>query len=197
MNETEIEMVRAELQRLTPVTIVPFNGDVEGRTIRVPVGRKRWNAVLQVLARTQWSRLELLDRSGSPVGVVDLPSASSQPAPQIHGQVTLSGSELLRLLIAGQKEALSHRERETSEALGAMVRVMAVVTQSIQTLAQTHQMSLRAHAEAMAAVQSAPDADSNDLQSTEMVKALMPVIVGRLMSQPAPTPATPPNGEKR
>lgn len=192
MTEVDTELLRASLAKHMPAKVRAYGRDGEElRTVPVPPGRKRWQAVLGVLARVPWARLELLDRTGGLLCVQDEQAAEAEADVADAAELTGRDAQLLRLLTAAQQTVLSNRERETSIAMSAMGAAFKVLTDAIGVLAQVQRMALDTQAAAFrTAMESAPE-ESADLESQKMISQLAPILVAKLL---APTPAPAPTG---
>lgn len=191
MMESELETIRAALAKHVPHRVMVYQGDQLAREVPVPGTKKRWAAVLDVIARLSWTRLELVERGGGLLCVLDAPGGppGDEAAPS-HAMVGGREEALLRLLLAAQKEALSYRDRESAAALQACVAVMREMTSAVSALSSIHRLQMEAQASAFTAAASVDGPE--DLASSDMLKQLAPIIMARLL---APTPpAAPSNG---
>lgn len=196
MNE-DLDVVRAALQRFLPAKVLVYQGDELARTIPVPAGkRKKWFAVLQVLERLEWTRLELVDKAGGILGVLDAQTDDgAAAAPPTRGGDR--DAQLLKILIDAQKAALSNRERETAQAVTAFASVVEMLTQAIGMLTAVHRQTLDAQAKAYqiaAAAAGAPmdDEQPQQLESSKLLEQMAPMIMSRLLApNPPPTVAAP------
>lgn len=203
MTEIDLETMRATLAK-QPAThkIHVYRGEELARSLPVPTGRKRNAAVVAVLAKLEWSRCELVDRSGGVLAVVDAQDDDMRDDPP---EVEVGGREtqLLGMLLKAQQIALSHREKETQIALNACTASVRMLTDAVGALAGMHKQTLAAQAEAHAAsihaaLEAAQQAGGEDggLMSSKLMEQIAPLIMAKLLA-PGPAPgSTPGNGVK-
>jgi hypothetical protein len=202
MTDRDLAQLRAALSKHSPRRVVAINGADVVREVPIPTsGRKRWSAALQVLSRLEWTRLELLDKDGGLLCVIEgeAEAAPADPTAELTGR----DAALLKLLLAGQTAVLSNRERETQIAMGAMAAAFKVLTDSIGVLAQVHRMTLDAQAQAFTQLQDASAAPPEEgTESGKLVAQLAPMFIAKMLAPspaPAPAPSSPPaapNGVK-
>jgi hypothetical protein len=202
MTEIDLENLRAALAKHAAHKVIAYRGDDVLRAIPVPPGRKRNAAVLAVVGKLEWSRVELVDRTGGLLAVVDGSEDGRDDAPAV--EPTGREAYLLNLMLKAQQVALSHREKETAIALNACTQSVRMLTDAVGALAGLHRKALDAQAEAhsvsiAAAIEAAQAAQAagggDDLMSGKLMEQLAPVIMARLMAPaPAPAPAGPANG---
>lgn len=197
MTEIDLEQLRAALAKHAATKVIAYRGDDKLREIPVPPGRKRNAAVLAVVGKLEWSRVELVDRTGGLLAVVDAQGAADRDD-GIGELVSGREAQLLQLLLKAQQVALSHRERETQVALNACTQSVRMLTDAVGALAGLHRQALNAQAEAHAvsisAAIEAAQAEGQDggLMSSKLMEQIAPMIMAKLLA-PGP-PAAPPNG---
>lgn len=195
----EIESIRAELSRTAPARVLVYQGDNEVRRITVPGTKKRWQTVISVLAKLEFTRIEMVARDGGLLAVWDAPSDDDHPPAAMVGA---REEGLLRLLLAGQQAVLANRERETAGLVDGCMKALGVMTGAVQALAQVHQAALESQATAfnaqlaqLSAQLSAAPVEGDGLQSNKLLELLAPMLMRQLMPPaPAPAPAKPTNG---
>lgn len=201
MTEIDLENLRAALAKHNAHKVIAYRGEELVRSIPVPPGRKRNAAVLAVVGKLEWSRVELVDRTGGLLAVVDGQADERDDAPGVE----LNGrdAQLLAMLLKAQQIALSHREKETQIALNACTASVRMLTDAVGALAGMHKQTLAAQAEAHAAsIQAAIEAqaasgEEGGLMSSKLMEQLAPLILAKLLAPgPIPAPANPSNGVK-
>lgn len=205
MTEIDLENLRAALAKHNAHKVIAYRGDELVRSVPVPTGRKRNAAVLAVVSKLEWSRVELVDRTGGLLAVVDGQDAAGDdrdlPGVELNGR----DAQLLGILLKAQQVALSHREKETQIALNACTASVKMLTDAVGALAGMHKQTIAAQAEAHAAsVAAALDAaakggegEGEGLMSSKLMEQLAPLIMAKLLAPgPIPAPATPSNGVK-
>jgi hypothetical protein len=192
MTEIDLENLRAALARHPAHKVIAYRGEELVRSIPVPPGRKRNAAVLAVVGKLEWSRVELVDRTGGLLAVVDGQAAERDELPA--AELTGRDAQLLRLLLEAQRVALSHREKETAIALNACTQSVKMLTDAVGALAGLHRKALDAQAEAhQVSIQAALEAASAEgqeggLMSSKLMEQIAPLIMAKLL---APGPANP------
>lgn len=201
VNETELETVRAELVRHMPHRVRAYRGEVLLNEVPVPPGRKRWAAVLAVIARIDWTRLELVDRSGGLLGICE--RAEGMVADDDQGddgaiakeasQHAARDARLLELMLRAQQVALDNRQTETQVAINACTSSVRILTDAVAALAQVHRMTLDTQARAFAAAVESETPEA--LESNKMFAQMAPMILGRMLApSPPPVVESKPNG---
>lgn len=196
MTDEETAELRRRCQEHVPVKLRLYRDDEHVRDVPIKAGtRKRWLQPLRVVAelRGRWTSLELCDRGDNVLDVFVPQAAAKSPATFDRRIADSEGAELMRMMIAAQREVLTYRERDSSSAMQAMVAMMERVTGAVGTLADVHARTLEAQrqhaqvqlatvAQAAAAAASsetsaAGGADDDDVdESMGIVKALAPQI---------------------
>ena len=194
MSEIDIENFRAALIKLGPVRVQPYRGDEKLREIPVPTGKKRWQAVLTVVSKLDWTRCELLDRSGGLIGLVE--AQEREQAPSL-GELDGREAQLLAILIKAQQSALANRTAETQAALTACTTAVRMLTEAVGALANVQRMTLDVQAQAYQAAaqiqQPGPEgSEEGGMMSTKLLEQMAPMILAKLLAPGAPAPA--PNG---
>jgi hypothetical protein len=201
MNQTE--QIRAALSKHKPHKVRAIGADGDVRDVPVPAGRKRWAAVLEVVDSIEWTRLELVDRAGGLLAVVDAETDDldgdvnveiEEPPDASSIDLSQRDERMLALMLKAQQIALQNRERETQIALQASTSAVKMLTDAVGALAQVQRMTLDAQAEAYRARErEAPEESTPD--SERMLAQLMPLILAKLGTA-SPAPAPKPNGVK-
>lgn len=184
-----IEEVKAALRRLNPSRVRVWRGD-EHTDVAVPTRRRRWEQVVAAVeAYGEWSRVELLDKGGAVLGVVEgAAGAAPDDAPAAGGD---REERLLALLLRGQREVLTFRDRETSAILTQMGRMLELQMEATRNLVEVYRAQVEVAAEA-AAVQARSESVDGDTiaQLVDAAPKLLPLLP-MLMRQATKGP---PNG---
>ncbi len=177
------ETLLATLKRHNPHKVRAYNGEDDSRDIAVPTRRRRWAQVIEAIDARVWTRVELLDKSGSVLGYVD----NDGPARDVEdigpsfagvGGQLLLGERIAALCMKSVREALSSRDEEMKallQAQGAVVREMATAVTSLGEVYREQTVAAEEAAESRAAVAAAAAAGGSG-QLRELMDA-MPVIV--------------------
>lgn len=208
MSEIDTENLRAALAKHGPARVKLYRGEDALREIPVPTGKKRWAAVLAVASKLDWSRAELVDRTGGLLCVVDAQTQDPGVALDVHD---LNGREaqLLGILIKAQQSALANRAAETQMALNACTSAVRMLTDAVGALANVQRMTLDVQAQAYqaqiaaAVATTTPEGEApppgSELISGQLLQQMAPFIMQRLFGPPpiaAPAQSTPSNGAK-
>lgn len=180
-----VDEISAQLAKHKPHEVLVMDGGEVTRTVKVPTNRKRWAAVVAVLDRLTWDRLELRAKGGDTLAIIEAESDNT-----IADEVAATNRDerMLKLLITAQQAALSSRDKESAAALNACVAVMREMTNAVATLSKVHELQLRAVQEAAA---NADEDDPNALGSLKLLMGLAPQLLGAAFG---PKPAAKPNG---
>lgn len=207
MSEIDTENLRAALAKHGPSRVKLYKGEDALREIPVPTGKKRWAAVLAVASKLDWTRAELVDRTGGLLCVVDAHQDAAGVSVDV-GELNGREAQLLGILIKAQQSALANRAQETQMALNACTSAVRMLTDAVGALANVQRMTLDVQAQAFQAqiaAASIPAADGeapapgSELISGQLLQQLAPFIMQRLLGPPqiaAPAPAPTPNGAK-
>jgi hypothetical protein len=148
VNEEETADLRRRCQEHEPTKLRLYRDDEHVRDVPIKAGtRKRWLQPLRVVAelRRKWTSIELCDKADN---VLDVYAPASTPArdPATFTIERVEGdrAELMRMMIAAQREVLTYRERDNSQAMQAMVAMMERVTGAVGALADVHARTLEA-----------------------------------------------------
>lgn len=183
--------LQRKLGEMNPACVIAQLVDGTTRPLKPkPSGttRKRWMHLLEALERMPWVTLELQDGKQNLIGVIDNPA--SEPAP-----AATAGAEFdLKTMIAAQREALSWQDKSVRAALDTCVQVMRQMADAVMAMSKTYQMQIDTLANMEAPV-GGPD---DDLASTPLIKAMLPLLAAKLgpmlLGVPASPPAAKPNG---
>ena len=156
-----MESLIAEVKRCAPSKLLVYCGD-ECREVAVPNTRNRYHRVEQVVGAFAWTRVELLDKTGAVVGVVENSDRPASALAHVPNAEASRDEMLLNLLIRAQQSALANREAETKEALRASTEIVRVLTDSFKQLAILHREQLIA---AVDAAESRAEAESSSEMS--------------------------------
>jgi hypothetical protein len=195
MNE---DTLRKRIAAAQPKVLIVVTVEGEERRLKPPSGtRKAWVAIMGMLKRLEWRRIELQDAQGNALDMIDNPEVTQV------GQLATGSAEdphgMLKLMISAQREALTWQDKSVRAALDTCVNVMAQMGQAVQMIVELHQVERARQVQLMRELQDAAAAATagkdGDLASNELVKAMAPMLLGKLLA-PAPASAgTPPNGK--
>lgn len=196
---SETESIRTLLMKHKPHRVRAYDGDDLTREVPVPAGRKRWAAVIEVVERLDWSRLELVDRSGGVLAVYEPePEPEVGVAPEATEPAEMSALtsreiSLVDLVLRAQQMALANRERETALAMNACSQAVKMMTDAVGSLAQIQKASLDAQRELAADRAERADEPAEGLVSEKVLAQMLPMILARLgpslLAPPAVAPA--------
>lgn len=197
----------AKLRQVAPARVRVVNASDEAHEVAVPNRRKRWSQVSETIEARPWVRAELLDKHGAVLGFVDNDGPAGEPE---ELGMTVGGGRvgelrvLLELLLRGQREALSFRDKEHGALLQAMVEFTRVNMESTRelTILMREQREVAAETAAMRAA--AVQKDDGQLDTEELIKLIKaspkllaeiaPVLgplIMRLLPAPPPIVTTP------
>lgn len=166
----------AVLRRLGPTRVRVVNASDETYDVAVPNRRKRWSQVTETIESRPWVRCELLDKHGAVLGFVE----NDGPAGEIEDIGPTAGAgkmgelrSLLDLLLRGQREALSFRDKEHATLLGSMSEMMRTVMEMLRetTVIMREQRDVAAETAALRAA-AVPQKEDGSLDVDELVKIL-------------------------
>lgn len=196
----------ATLRTHSPAKVRAYTSDDEYRDIAVPTRRKKWAQVIAAVEARAWSRCELLDRSGAVLAYVENTDPAQgvedvgAPAPAKLSSEYQLAVKITELCLKAQREAMSFRDSEMKELLGAHGQVIKEMVTGMQVLSELYKehvtvasevAGLNAEAEARAAA-------GNGGQLKELIEAaplimqVLPMLKQLLGSGDAPAVA--PNG---
>jgi hypothetical protein len=102
----ERQVLTDALKRAKPARVVVTLSDGEKQSIAVPLTRRKWEHVCNVLENLEWSRALLLNKAGELIDTID---AEREEGPGAAAQKALPHEyALLDLILKGQTEALKH-----------------------------------------------------------------------------------------
>jgi len=167
------ETIRSTLAKWKPATVLLFQGDELYRTIEVPTKGKRWQAVVPVIMKLEWDRLELRSRAGAVLDVITSTSEEPEPPEPAPPAVT-NEDRLLALMLRAQDQALKHRTAETQMALTAAATILDKVAGIIGGLVDLQQVQINhAKQSAPAAKAEKPDDIAEALQLLQTITPLL------------------------
>lgn len=160
------------LRSLCPAKVRVINASDEERFIAVPTRRKKWGQVVETIDGMPWVRCELMDRSGAILGYVenDGPATDLEDVsgPAVGERTNVQG--MVRIVIDAQRQALTFRDRETTEILKGVGDIMRTMTDAVKGLA--HLYAAQAETAAMVAHERATlDAGGTAKQVMEIIEA--------------------------
>lgn len=171
MNAANDNKVLATLKRYAPDKLVATVGDRE-RPIAVPNVRKRWDRVMSTLSGLAWTKLELQDKSGALLHMLD----NAEPANELVALPSGRTEELHALLgvvMRAQEVAFKYRDAEVQGLLRAQGEVLREVTTSVKALSQLQQEQLSAMRELGAIEREQVEAQAaNSDQMKQLIEAL-------------------------
>jgi len=170
----EEETIRSTLAKWKPAQVLLFQGDELYRTIEVPTKGKRWQAVVPVIMKLEWSRLELRSRAGSVLDVITADQEEeAAPAPARPEPITREERQLA-LMLQAQDQALKHRTAETQMALTAAATILDKVAGIIGGLVELQQIQLNHARQSAPAVKAEkPDDIAEALQLLQTITPLL------------------------
>jgi hypothetical protein len=167
-----IEELRKRLRAHAPAKVRAINAHDEERMIAVPTRRKKWDAVVEAIEAVPWVRCELLDKTGAIVGYVqnDLEADGIEEltGPGAHDKSNVQG--YLRLMLDAQRQALTFRDKETTELLKGVGTVLQANTEAIRGLTGLYQAQVEIAA-ALAHDKATLEAGGNIDQIVKLVEA--------------------------
>jgi hypothetical protein len=195
MKDATSAKLLATLRAHNPAKVLAYDGSSdEGRPIAVPTRRRRWAQVIANIEAKPWSRVELVDKSGSVLAYVDnegSPREVEELAPSfdgVRGQLLL-GERIAQLCMSSVSRAVSQRDEETRNLLQAQRDVVKEMSDAVKSLGDVYRAQLdaatdaadtRAEAAATAAASSGEgglkelmDALPQLLQALPIIKALL------------------------
>lgn len=132
----------ATLKRVVPEKLVATVGDKE-RDIAVPNVRKRWDRVMSTLSGIAWTKLELQNKAGALLHIVENTEAAGDLVALPSGR-TEELHALLGVVMRAQEMAFKYRDAEVQSLLRAQGEVLREVTASVKALSQLQQEQLSA-----------------------------------------------------
>lgn len=193
--DTTNDKLLASLKRHTPAKVRAYAGDDDARDIAVPTRRKRWAQVIEAIEARSWTRVELLDRSGSVLGYVD----NIEPAREVEeldgrqSKVRSEAEWIVQLVVRAQRDALTFRDAEVSSLLRAQGDVVREMVAAIHSLHSINEAKVSAAAD-VARLQAQAEAGEGGqlkelLEAAPLVLQAIPMLRGMLGGQqPAAAP---------
>lgn len=196
---TTREDLQRQIGKTGPAIVRVMLVSGEAKDLRPPNGtRKRWIAILDMLERMEWKRIELLDQRGALLDMIDnaaMPATAA--AITVPGGVPRDSDDptdrALARMVQAQREAATWQDKSVRAALDTMVQVMAQMAEATQMIVEMHRTEranlqglVRELERALKAAAGEPAADG--MPQDELVKQLAPIFLAKLM---APAPATP------
>lgn len=191
MNTKQIEK---KLGQCAPAVVNVILAGGDSKPLRPPMGtRKRWVPIVNMLARLDWRRLELLDRAGGILDMIDNEDAT--PGDQrITGDAAAEPG--LKTMILAQREALTWQDKSVRAALDTVVQVMQQMHESISMIVELHRQErtqqaalLRDLEEAVQAAAAAQPA-GDDQPQAELLRSLAPLLLQKLLTSSKPNGST-------
>jgi hypothetical protein len=178
-----IEELTAALARHRPIEVVAHAGG-ETHTVKVPANRKKWSAVIGVLAKLQWERVVLRGKGGDVLAILE-------DEPEAEAPASIDRDErLLKVLISAQREVLTYRDKDNSAALTACIAMLNKMGDAVTMLTKVHEMQLQAVASLAAP---AEEGEATGLESMKMLMQMAPMMLSKFM---APPPVAAPKNAK-
>lgn len=168
------------LRRVRPAQLTAVSSAGERRAIAVPAGRrKKWDHVLKTLTRLDWITLELADKDGALLEVVD-GREDPDGAVEVAAMPDARTAGNLELMLRAQEVALMRHERGIGQVLNAYQALVATFAERLSSLERSYASVLQmAHDAATAAAAAAPSPDD------ALVASMAPAILQRF-TQPTP-----------
>lgn len=194
----------AALKRHNPAKVRAWSGDDDSRDIAVPTRRKKWAQVIAAIDAKSWSRVELLDKSGSAIAYVDNdgPAREVEEFPVsfagVGGQLML-GERIAALCMSAVAQAVKQRDDETKALLVAQrevvsaavvgVREMAEAVKSIGEVYREQTVAAEDAALSRAAAEAAGGGDFKELmQALPQLLQMLPMLKMLASGEPAALP---------
>lgn len=143
MDDAE-ELIRASLAKWKPAEVQLYQGEELYRKIDVPTKGKRWAAIVPVIMKLEWTRLELRSRAGAVLDVITdtTQEEAAAEAPSAPEPVTREERQLA-LMLRAQDQALKHRTQESQMALTAAATILDKVANIIGGLVDLQTMLIQ------------------------------------------------------
>lgn len=201
--ETDLETAREAMCKYAPRKVRAILRNKTSRDISVPIGKKRWQAVVNTIARMAWAKLELLDAAGAVLAIVeaeDEPAAAPAPTTASDATIAATGRDgaVLQLLMQALREDRASRSVEAQAIMAGAAQLMRVMGDAVQMLVTIQRVSIDTQAQALAVAATLQPAEGkpDELESSKLLQQMAPMLMAKLLA-PAPAPApTPPNGVK-
>lgn len=202
MDTTEMT-IRDTLAKHRPADVWLYQGNEREpyRKITCPPRKHKWEAMAQVIVKLQWDRLELRDKGGNVLDVLEV--EDEQAGGALTGPVpegVPNDERLLRLMIAAQESALKNRSAETQQALSAASAILGSATGLFGQLAELVQVQVEATRLQVQRLQqrqapAAPGVDKSEIdqlrEALELAKIVFPALTsGGADKKPAVEAAT-------
>lgn len=179
--------VLAALKRARPARCAVFIYDeAEPKVIAVPAKRKRWVGLAKMLSQYDWTHLEALNNAGEIIDTIENDRFDPGELEDLDGgpaKTTTEVANLVKIALTAQDHALQRQQGQFQAVLDAVVGLFRVMTErqvALEKQASQQWEQLRAYALA------AGEGD-DDLQSTQALLQLAPVLAGGApVQRPAP-----------
>lgn len=142
------EKLSLALRRNAPHKLRVFRSDDDHRDVAVPAVRNRWVRVLATVGEMPWCRVELLDKSGSLLAIVEGEESSAESVTPPPSALAAGVREMMTLVLRAQEQALKFRDAETTSALKSMVEMNKIMMEAVKGLASIHRDQLDASVDA-------------------------------------------------
>jgi len=193
----------ASLKRHNPTKVRAYAGDDDARDIAVPTRRKKWSQVIEVIEARSWSRVELLDKSGALLGVVEN-TESARELEDVGPAITGTGAQvqlaerIVGLVLRGQRETMQFRDAEVTALLKAQGDVVREMTAGMRALTAMYQEQVDAASSVAELRATAAAGGNSDLQqlldAAPALLQMLPMLKGLLAGGDAPTATKTTNG---
>lgn len=185
--------LQRKLGAAAPAIVRVLLADGETRDLRPATGtRKRWAIVLDMVSRLEWRRMELLDAKGGLLDMLDNPEAAPAQERDRFGGDDPS-DRMLKRMIDAQREALTWQDKSVRAALDTCVQVMRQMGDATAALTDLFRMerdSMRAMMRDLEHAAQAAQGTDGDLPSTELLKAMAPLLLSKLAAGAKPSNGT-------
>lgn len=199
-NDKLIGKLLASLKRHNPSKVRAYAGDDDGRDIAVPTRRRRWSQVIEAIEAKEWSRVELLDKSGAVLGYVDNTEGAGELrdiGSGTDGKIT-EVQRIVQIVINAQRDAMQFRANEVAEVMQAQSVVIKELVAGVGALGAMYREQVDAATETAAMRATAAAGDGGQLKelldAAPTLLQMIPVLKGLLGGGDVKHQAAPPNG---
>ena len=182
--------ITKDLAGASPAIVRVLLVDGSHRDLRPATGtRKRWLPIVQMLEQLAWSRIECLDPRGAVLRLIDNPDRPAVEPIAPPAREESQDDRMMRRLVEAQREAATWQDRSVRAALDTCVQVMAQMADAVQAITELHRQE-REHMRGVVremerAVAAAGAQGDEQLPQAELLKAIAPALLAKLMAPPS------------